>query len=98
MRRSQVFPDGDSTLKRKRAVLTAPGSGFWQHRIGQFLILGLLLSCLTISSIYQIAPRPVDSPAALRQVDLVINGVTGPDLVATRANPGQPQNPSPFRF
>ena len=27
-----------------------------------------------------------------------IGGVTGTDLVATRANPAQPQAPSPFRF
>ena len=27
-----------------------------------------------------------------------IGGVAGPDLVSTRANPAQPQEPSPFRF
>ncbi len=38
------------------------------------------------------------APSDKNLVVVSIGGVTGTDLVSTRANPGQPQSPSPFRF
>jgi hypothetical protein len=38
------------------------------------------------------------APASENLVIVSIGGVAGTDLVATRANPAQPQAPSPFRF
>ena len=38
------------------------------------------------------------APLGENLVVVSIGGVTGTDLVATRANPAQPQAPSPFRF
>jgi hypothetical protein len=52
----------------------------------------------SISALYRARLSPTEAPAPLQGVNLVINGVTGDDLVWTRANPSQPQAPSPFRF
>ena len=45
--------------------------------------------------------RSLDSPISPigdRLAIVSVGGVSGPDLVATRANPAQPQEPSPFQF
>jgi len=62
------------------------------------VLLGFVLGGYGVISIYErfLASRfaPVDRNVAV----VSIGGVTGTDLVAVRANPGQPQVPSPFRF
>jgi enediyne biosynthesis protein E4 len=61
-------------------------------------LLGLVLGGYGVISVYQ---RFLASPSSALGEDLVvvsIGGVTGPDLVSMRANPAQPQTPSPFRF
>jgi len=67
--------------------------------LGGFVGLGLiLLASLALSSLYRTDRAPAGSSAPLNQVELVINGVGGKDLGWARANPSQPQHPSPFRF
>ncbi len=61
-------------------------------------VLAVCLGALVISSVYRSSRVSSAAPPPLRQVDLVINGVTGDDLDSGRANPSQPQAPSPFRF
>jgi hypothetical protein len=78
------------------AVPRSPGSRRLPRR--RLALLALLGGGLAISSVYRSYLVPSDALAPLRRVELVINGVTGDDLGWTRANPSQPQAPSPFRF
>src|SRR5262245_21644150 len=72
----------------------SPASG--PRPVRGLAVLALLVGGLAISSLSRTDRARSEAPAPLRQVELVINGVSGEDLVWTRANPSQPQHPSPF--
>jgi len=61
-------------------------------------LLGFVLSGFGAISVYQRFLTARFSPLGDNLVVVSIGGVTGPDLISTRANPAQPQAPSPFRF
>ena len=61
--------------------------------------LGLALGCYAAISVYQGFLASTIQPLGGEKVAVVsIGGVSGTDIVSTRANPAQPQSPSPFRF
>ncbi len=61
-------------------------------------LLGLVLVGYGAISVYERFLASRFAPASENLVIVSIGGVTGPDIVSTRANPAQPQAPSPFRF
>jgi hypothetical protein len=61
-------------------------------------LLGFILVCCALFSVYERVMASRFAPADENLAIVSIGGVTGTDLVATRANPAQPQAPSPFRF
>ena len=61
-------------------------------------LLGFVLVVYAVISIYERFLASRFAPASDNLVIVSIGGVAGPDIVPTRANPAQPQAPSPFRF
>jgi hypothetical protein len=79
------------------------GSRSWSGVSAQFpvrllALLGVVLGGCVIFSVYERFLASQFAPAGDNLVVVSIGGVTGPDVVATPANPAQPQAPSPFRF
>src|ERR1700730_18119503 len=66
--------------------------------IRSLVVLGLLLGGNEVLVVYRALLVPVDDSFGEGLVVASIGGVTRTDLVSTKANPAQPQVPSPFRF
>jgi hypothetical protein len=67
-------------------------------RVRLLVVLGLVLGAYGGIASYQRLLTAEFSDIGENHVVVSVGGVSGPDVVATRANPGQPQVPSPFRF
>jgi hypothetical protein len=90
---------GEHSLPRSRGSSARLWTGALSRVPVRLLALfGLILGGCGMISLYERFLSTRFAPASDNLVIVSIGGVTGTDLVATRANPAQPQAPSPFRF
>jgi enediyne biosynthesis protein E4 len=90
---------GEHLLPRSRGSSASLWTGALSRVPVRLLALfGLILGGCGMISLYERFLSTQFAPASDNLVIVSIGGVTGTDLVATRANPAQPQTPSPFRF